>query len=93
MIEHDAVEHMAALLRRLRLERRISQLQLADEARVNASVVHRAERGCDCRLSTWNKLFDGLGYRLLFDVNEDCEEAEELLSSEAAARRERRGGF
>ena len=91
--DHDAVDRMASLLRKLREDRRISQLQLADHAGVNASVVHRAELGRDCRLSTWNKLFEGLGYRLLFDATEDCEEAEALLSVDAAARQARRNAF
>lgn len=89
----DAVNRMAALLKRLRLERRISQLQLADQAGVHASVVHRAERGSNARLSTWSALFDGLGYRLTFDVQELCEEEGDLLSAEAAARQERRLAF
>jgi transcriptional regulator with XRE-family HTH domain len=80
---------MAALLRKLRQERGISQLQLAQEARVNPSVVHRAERGKDARLSTWDKLFEGLGYRLLIDVTETSEEAADLLTEEADRRREK----
>ena len=81
---------LAATLAQLRLERGISQLQLADEAGVKASVVHRAERGMDARLSTWIKLFDGLGYRLLFETTETCEEAGALLAEEAERRKERR---
>ena len=90
--QHSAAQ-LAALLKRLREERRISQLQLADHAGVNASVVNRAERGRDARLSTWKKLFEGLGHRLLFDTEETSEEAADLLSEEAAARRQRRRGF
>lgn len=89
----EAVNHLAALLKSLRLERRISQLHLADQAGVHASVVHRAERGSDARLSTWSALFDGLGYRLTFDVEELCEEEGDLLSAESAARQERRLAF
>ncbi|MCX5794290.1 MAG: helix-turn-helix transcriptional regulator [Elusimicrobia bacterium] len=48
---------MATSLKELRLDRGISQRQLADQAGVNASVVHRAERGEDAKLSTWGKLF------------------------------------
>ena len=81
---------MAALLRQLRQERRISQLQLADGAGVNVSVVHRAERGQDARLSTWRKLFAGLGYRLLIDTAELSEEAGDLLIEEGDRRREKR---
>lgn len=61
---------MAELLERLRRERGISQLQLADGAKVNSSVVNRAERGGNATLETWVKLFEGLGYCLSFDVEE-----------------------
>ena len=57
----SAVSRMSLLLKRLRQDRGISQLQLANEARVNPSVVNRAERGADAKLSTWEKLFGGLG--------------------------------
>lgn len=63
--------------------------QLADEAGVNPSVVSRAESGEDAKLSTWVRLFEGLGYRLDWDVSELCEEASELLSAEAERRQER----
>lgn len=76
-------------LRELRRERRLSQLQLADSSGVNVSVVHRAERGLDCRLSTWNKLFSGLGYRLVMGAVDDDEYAD-FLGDEADRRRERR---
>lgn len=94
-MEHhdDAANRLAALLKRLRLDRRISQLHLADQAGVHASVVHRAERGGNARLATWSALFDGLGYRLIFDVEELCEEEGDLLSAEAAARQARRLAF
>lgn len=85
-----AVPRMAAMLRKLREERRISQRQLADEARVSRSIVHRVERGSDANLSTWDKLFTGLGYYLLFDVVETCEEARDLLIEESDRRKERR---
>lgn len=78
------------LLERLRRERRISQRQLADEAGVNPSSVNRAEGGADAALSTWVKLFRGLGYLLVFDVEELAEEIPDLLAEEAARRRERR---
>ena len=81
---------MASLLRRLRQDRRISQLQLADEAGVDASVVNRAERGENAKLATWEKLFEGLGYRLLIDATELAEESAELLVKEADRRRENR---
>lgn len=90
MDPENAVDRMAALLKRLRRERGVSQLQLADFAGVNASVVNRAERGLDAKLSTWAKLFEGLGWRLLLDATESSEDAEGLHREEAAERRERR---
>lgn len=81
---------MASLLKQLRQERGISQLQLADQAGVNASVVNRAERGKDARLSTWDKLFEGLGYRLFFDAVAFAEESGDLLAEEAEWRCEKR---
>lgn len=84
------VNRLGELLRRLRKERGISQLQLADGAKVNSSVVHRAERGGNATLETWIKLFEGLGYCLSFDVQELAEECGDLLAEEAARRRENR---
>src|SRR6185295_5433389 len=86
----ETADCLPGLLRRLRRERGISQLQLADTVLVRASVVQRAERGDNAKLATWAKLFYGLGYLLLFDVTECSEEAEDLLREEADARRERR---
>ena len=90
MAPQTAVTRLAALLKRLRHERRVSKLLLADMAAAHASVVHRAERGMDSRLSTWDKLFEGLGYRLLFDVTESSEDAEGLLQDETYRRQENR---
>jgi transcriptional regulator with XRE-family HTH domain len=84
------VSRMASLLKQLRQDRRISQLQLADQAGVDASVVNRAERGRNAKLATWEKLFDGLGYRLLIEATELAEETGELLIEEADRRRENR---
>lgn len=66
-------------------------LHLADVAEVNVSAVQRAERGGNAKLSTWIKLFEGLGYRLLFDVVETSEEMEGWHEEEAMNRRIRRG--
>lgn len=77
-------------LRDLRLERKISQRQLADEAGVHHSLVARVESGRDARLTTWAKLFEGLGYRLNLETQELCEEAADLLSEESARRDQRR---
>lgn len=82
--------NLAVLLAKLRRERRISQNQLADEAKVHSSVVSRAERGGNLTLDTWVKLFAGLGYALLFDAQELAEECGDLLSEEAQRRRDNR---
>lgn len=88
-MDHEGRARGAAkLLKELRLGRGISQRQLADHAGVNVSVVHRAEQGQDAKLSTWHRLFEGLGYRLLIEAAEFCEEAGDLLAEE----RERRLG-
>ncbi|MDE2142019.1 MAG: helix-turn-helix transcriptional regulator [Elusimicrobia bacterium] len=84
-----AAPRLASLLTGLREERGISQRQLADEAGVDSSLVNRVENGRDARLSTWVKLFEGLGYRLLFDTTELCDESADLHAEEAERRRER----
>ena len=90
-MEHEEAPLRAGRqLRELRLERRISQRQLADEAGVDSSLVTRVERGQDARLSTWAKLFEGLGYRLNLETQELCEEAADLLAEESARRAQRR---
>ena len=92
MKKHDrdtAVKRMSKLLKELREERMISRRQLADEARVNVSVVSRAERGKDAKLSTWEKLFKGLGYQLLWDTTELSEETGDLLIEEKDQRYQR----
>ena len=89
MVNDSAVKRLSALLRKLREDRRISLRQLADEAGVSPSVAHRAERGEDARLSTWEKLFEGLGCRLDWVVAESSEEAPDLIAEEAQARRDR----
>ena len=81
---------LAEELRRIRRELGISQLQLADSAKVNRSVVNRAERGGNATLETWIKLFAGLGCVLRFEALELAEECGELLSEEADRRRENR---
>lgn len=86
-------EPLAGLLRRLRKERGISQLHLADSAEVSHSVVQRAERGKDARISTWRKLFLGLGYELHFDYQENCEEIGDFLAEEQDRRRIRRNWY
>ncbi|MBI4375024.1 MAG: helix-turn-helix transcriptional regulator [Elusimicrobia bacterium] len=90
MILKPAAHRMARLLAELRDERRISRRQLADQAGVNVSVVSRAERGMNAKIATWDSLFKALGYHLLIDAIELCEEAADLLSEEAELRQERR---
>jgi len=90
-VEYEEASRRAGRqLRELRLGRKISQRQLADEAGVDSSLVTRVERGQDARLSTWTKLFEGLGYRLILETEEMCEEAVDLLDEEAARRAQRR---
>ena len=90
-MEHEEASLRAGRqLRELRHERRISQRQLADEAGVDVSMVARVERGRDARLSTWTRLFEGLGYRLILETHELCEEAEDLLTEESVRRSQRR---
>ena len=86
----SAVTRMSAMLKDLRQERGISIRQLADQAGVNPSVVSRAESGEDAKLSTWHRLFEALGYRLLMDTHELAEEIPDLLDEEAHRRRQRR---
>lgn len=84
------VSHLPDLLARLRVERGVSLRQLAAHAGINPSVASRAERGEDAKLSTWEKLFEGLGYGLLIDATELSEESADLLAEEAERRLERR---
>ena len=84
------VRENAARLRALRIERRISRKQLADEAGVNVSQVSRVEAGQDAQISTLLKIYNGLGYRVDLELQEICDEAGDLLSKEAWRRDERR---
>lgn len=52
-------------LRRLRIRFGLNRKQLAALAGVSASLVGRAEKGADVRLSTLTKLYAALGCRLL----------------------------
>jgi transcriptional regulator with XRE-family HTH domain len=82
-------EH-GARLKELRRERRISRNQLADEAGVNVSQVWRVESGRDSQLSTFLKLYAGLGYGVKFELFEFCDEAGDLLDEESQRRKDRR---
>jgi transcriptional regulator with XRE-family HTH domain len=90
MHEESIVSRLAARLVSLRKKRGISLLQLADEAKVSVSVAHGAEAGRDARVSTWVKLFDGLGYRLEFEALELDEEIADVIRREADRRWARR---
>ncbi len=52
-------------LRHLRLRFHLNRKQLAAKAGVSASLVGRAEKGADIRLSTLKKLYAALGCRVL----------------------------
>jgi transcriptional regulator with XRE-family HTH domain len=84
------VAENGAKLRALRRERGNSQKHLADAAGVNVSQVSRVEAGRDAQLTTLLKIYDGLGYRFEFDLQEICEEAGDLLAEESERRRIRR---
>ena len=66
---------------------------LADGAGVNVSVVSRAEHGGGALLSTWIKLFNGLGYCRVLDAYEASEEGPELIAAESDRRLRRRLSF
>jgi len=80
----------ASRLGELRAERRVSQRILADEAKLNASQISRAEKGQDLRLSTLLKILDALGYRFELELQEICEEVGDLFDDESQRRAERR---
>jgi len=84
------IRENGARLRDLRIERRISLKQLADEASVNVSQISRVEAGQDARMSTLLKIYRGLGYYVDMDLQESCEEVGDLLSKEAWRREEYR---
>lgn len=87
-----AVGRLAKLLRSSRQQRGISQRQLADSVGINSSLVSRLEKGQNARLLTWAALFEGMDYRLLFDVTELSEEAQDFMDAEAERRHERQFG-
>jgi len=84
------VDLLPSLLRKLRTERLVSMRVLAHEAGVNASVVSRVELGQDALLSTWEALFEGLGYSLEIEALESSEEGPEIPAEKSERRRERR---
>jgi hypothetical protein len=85
-----AVQRLAALLTESRERLSLSRRHMADAAHVHWSIAYRAERGEDLRLSTWEKLFAGLGYRLEWRLQEWDEEYPDVLIAQADDRRRRR---
>ncbi|MFI5345809.1 MAG: helix-turn-helix domain-containing protein [Elusimicrobiota bacterium] len=84
------VRENGARLKELRLERHISRNQLADEAGVNVSQVWRVESGRDSQLTTFLKLYAGLGYTIKLELLEICDEVGDLLDEESQRRKDRR---
>lgn len=78
------------LLRERRRERGISQRMLAEHAEVRPSVVSRAERGLDCKLTTWVKLFDGLSFDVDLRLEDTGEEVLDVFADEMWERRVRK---
>lgn len=56
---------LTELLRRLRLRFGLKRKELAAKAGVSASLIGRAEKGADVRLSTLRKIYAAVGCRLL----------------------------
>jgi transcriptional regulator with XRE-family HTH domain len=90
MNPEDAALRAGSQLRALRRALGISQRVLADSLGLDHSVVSRAERGLDAQLTTWTKLFWGLGYEARFEAEELGGETGEFLAEESERRRERR---
>jgi transcriptional regulator with XRE-family HTH domain len=86
----DWIRENGARIQDLRIERKISLKQLADEAGVNVSQVSRFERGRDARLSTLLKIAAGLGYKIEFVFQETCGDVGALLDDERYRREDRR---
>lgn len=83
---------LARQLRKWRGERRSSQRVLAGFVGLDHSVVARAEKGLDARISTWETLFGALGCRLVITIEEEAgaEECEDYLLHETDRRHWRR---
>jgi DNA-binding XRE family transcriptional regulator len=77
-------------LRALREELGVSQRRLADQADVRQSEISRLERGGDACLSTWRRLFAGLGWDAVLVPALECEETAAWLRDTMEERRERR---
>lgn len=56
---------LAVLLRRLRIRQDLKRFEVAAKAGVSPSLVGRAEKGADIRVSTLEKLFGAMGCRPL----------------------------
>jgi transcriptional regulator with XRE-family HTH domain len=86
----NSIARAARQLRALRQDLGLSQRHLADSAGLNPSLVNRVEKGRDARLSTWIKLFEGLGYGVSFATFELDDEGTEFLKEDSENRKERR---
>jgi transcriptional regulator with XRE-family HTH domain len=86
----DELIAAGARLRGHRQALNISQRHLAESLGISPSVVCRAERGSDARLSTWLLLYSGVGYRARVESDPLCDEAEEKIAEETDERLERR---
>jgi predicted transcriptional regulator len=84
-------KNLGERLRHWRWKRRASRRVLGDYAGVNHSVIGRAERGGDARLSTWLKLFDALGCELTIGIaeQEGAADAEDDLVQETDRRQQK----
>jgi transcriptional regulator with XRE-family HTH domain len=85
----ETIAAAGARLRATRRDRGISQRQLADIVGMDSSMVSRLERGHDAQLSTWLRVYAGLGQTIGIEVTELCEEEESWLAEEAERRRVR----
>jgi len=88
--QDDGPKRLALLLETLRERQGLSKRHVADGAGLSVSMVHRAEKGQDCRLTTWAKLFAGVGYVLLIDHLEIDETVPDMIAEERDERLEKR---
>lgn len=61
MAPQSVVEELTGRLARFRIESRITQAQLAEQAGVSKRTIERIENGCDTQLTTLIRLLQALG--------------------------------
>ena len=83
------LDQLPLLFREIRADRGLSQRLVAEEAGLDASVIRRAERGRDAKISTWIRIFDAMGIIVELTYYED-EEAACMLDDKTFERQERR---